>query len=48
MFKKSNNPGDKTPKQENKEHAAKTETPADQPAPKAEKTAAPANEDKKS
>jgi len=48
MFKKSDNKGDKTPKQENKDHSAKAEATADQPAPTADKTAAPANEDKKS
>ncbi|WP_165793588.1 hypothetical protein [Hyphococcus luteus] len=48
MFKKSDNQGDKTPKQEKKDHVAKAEPAASQPAPTAEKTAAPANEAKKS
>ncbi|WP_165793717.1 hypothetical protein [Hyphococcus luteus] len=48
MFKKSDNQGDKTPKQENKDHVSKTAETAGQSAPKAEKSAAPACEDKKS
>lgn len=46
MFKKSNNKGDKTPKKESKDHAAKTESAADKPAPAEEKKTAPANDEK--
>jgi len=48
MFKKSDNSGDKTPKQENKDDVAKTADATSEPAPAAEKTAASANDDKKS
>ena len=46
MFKKSDNQGDKTPKQDNKDHVSKTAETVDQSAPKAENTAAPAGDAK--
>lgn len=53
MFKKSNTPGDKTPKQENKDNVSKAENavneaPLTAEKPSAEKPAAPSNEIKKS
>lgn len=42
MFKKSHNLGDKTPKNQTKDRAAKAEPVAGQPASAAKKTAAPA------
>lgn len=48
MFKKIGNRGDKIPKQEGKENTAKAEAAANPLGPTAEKTAAPANEAKKS
>jgi hypothetical protein len=48
MFKKSDNPGDKTPKKETKDHGSKAEPAASQSAPAAEKKAEAANDAKKS
>lgn len=48
MFKKSDNKGDKTPKQETKDHAEKAEDKANPPEQKAEKESAAAGEAKKS